>query len=317
MERKKIFTIKYVADHTGLKPHVIRAWESRYKAIVPGRTPTNRRLYCQEDVQRLKLLKTACDTGHQISRIANVDTDELLQILKLDRPGGAGMQASTASRAGGHRSAEEYRKQCLQAVLSLDPDTLEGTLCDAVVHLPRQAVVEAVVVPLFEQIGELWKAGRLKILNEHVASNCIRNFLWDMLRCLEIPSQAPTIVLGTPVGQHHELGALSAALAAAEAGWRPIYVGVNLPSEELAAAVSQFNARCIGLSVSFLLDENQLKPELTKLRRYIGPQCAFLVGGLHGASWNSLLKSVDALQMNSWRDLMQFLSFNGTKSGKT
>jgi DNA-binding transcriptional MerR regulator len=307
MERKKIYTIKYVADHTGLKPHVIRAWESRYNAIVPKRTSSNRRLYCQEDVHRLKLLKTACDTGHQISRIANVDTEDLLQILRLERPGGTGIQTPAATQSDGNRSAEDYRKQCLQAVVSLDPDTLERTLCEAAVHLPRQAVVESVVVPLFKQIGELWKAGRLKILNEHIASNCIRNFLWDMLRCLEIVPQAPNIILGTPVGQHHELGALSAALAAAEAGWRPIYVGANLPAEELAAAVSKFNAKCIGLSIPILLDESQLKTELTKLRRYIGSECTLLIGGLYDSRWDSLLKSVDALQMNSWRELMQFL----------
>lgn len=307
MERKKIFTIKYVADRTGLKPHVIRAWENRYSAIVPKRTPSNRRLYCQEDVHRLKLLKTACDTGHQISQIANVDTDELRQILKLERPGDTGVQAPIVSQTGGGGSAKDYGNQSLQAVLSLDPDKLEQTLCDAAVHLTRQAVVESVIVPLFEQIGERWKAGRLKILNEHMASNCIRNFLWDMLRCLEIASQAPVIVLGTPVGQHHELGALSAALAAAEAGWRPIYVGANLPAEELAAAVSQFNAKCIGLSVPILLDESRLKPELTKLRRYIGPQCTLIIGGRHDASWNSLLTSVGALPIDSWQELVQFL----------
>ena len=307
MERKKIFTIKYVADHTGLKPHVLRAWESRYNAITPKRTPSNRRLYCQEDVRRLKLLKTACDLGHQISQIAGTDTDQLLQILNLDRPVGHGVQAPPASKTDGTRSTESYCEQSLQAVLSLDPDKLERTLCDAAVSLSRQAVVESVIVPLFEQIGDLWKTGRLKILNEHMASNCIRNFLWDTLRCVEIAPQAPAIVLGTPVGQHHELGALSAALAAAEAGWRPIYVGASLPAEELAAAVSQFNAKCIGLSVSILLDENRLKPELTKLRRIIGQECALLVGGRYDARWNDLIKSVGALHVDSWQGLMQWL----------
>jgi DNA-binding transcriptional MerR regulator/methylmalonyl-CoA mutase cobalamin-binding subunit len=307
MEQKKILPIKYVADHTGLKPHVIRAWESRYNAIAPKRSPSNRRLYCQEDVHRLKLLKTACDTGHQISQIANVRTDELLQILRLDRPGKTRIQAWTSFQAVGARSEEDYRQQSLESVISLDPDALERTLCDAAIHLPRQAVVESVIVPMFERIGDLWKAGQLKILNEHLASNCVRNFLWDMLRSIEIASQAPNIVLGTPAGQRHDLGTLSAALAAAESGWRPINAGANLPAEELAAAVSQFNAQCIGLSVSFLLDESQLKPELTKLRRYIGPECALLIGGFNDNRWNSLLKSVGAIRVNSWQKLMQFL----------
>jgi DNA-binding transcriptional MerR regulator len=307
MERKKIYTIKYVADHTGLKPHVIRAWESRYKAVAPKRTASNRRLYCQEDLQRLKLLKTACEAGHQISRVADVDTDELLQMLRSERRAELRLFDPAASQRDGAQSAEAYRQQGMQAVLSLDSESLERTLCQAAVHLSRQAVVESVIVPLFERIGELWQKGRLKILNEHIASNCIRNFLWDMLRSIEIGSRAPNIVLGTPVGQHHELGALSAALAAAEAGWRPIYVGASLPAEELAAAVSQFNAKCLGLGVSILFDESQLGPELTKLRRYIGPQCALLVGGLHDNRWNRLLTTVNAHRVGSWRQLVQFL----------
>ena len=38
-------TIKFVALHTGLSQHTIRAWERRYAALSPERTAANRRLY--------------------------------------------------------------------------------------------------------------------------------------------------------------------------------------------------------------------------------------------------------------------------------
>jgi SAM-dependent methyltransferase len=52
MEKQNLFTMKYVCKQTGLTPHVIRAWESRYRAVVPKRSPKNRRLYSEDDVQR-------------------------------------------------------------------------------------------------------------------------------------------------------------------------------------------------------------------------------------------------------------------------
>jgi DNA-binding transcriptional MerR regulator len=73
--------MKHVSRLTGLKPHVIRAWESRYRAVVPKRTSSNRRVYCLNDIQRLRLLKSAVDAGHQISQIANAADDELQQIV--------------------------------------------------------------------------------------------------------------------------------------------------------------------------------------------------------------------------------------------
>jgi DNA-binding transcriptional MerR regulator len=83
MKAKRYYTMKYVSRLTGLKPHVIRAWEGRYKAVVPTRTPTNRRVYCQSDIQRLRLLKSAVDAGHAISQIANAADEELRQILPV------------------------------------------------------------------------------------------------------------------------------------------------------------------------------------------------------------------------------------------
>ena len=58
--------IKVVSRRTGLTPHVIRAWEKRYHAVTPKRTRTNRRVYTDEDVERLLLLRRATLAGRSI-----------------------------------------------------------------------------------------------------------------------------------------------------------------------------------------------------------------------------------------------------------
>ena len=82
MENITYFAIKYVSQRTGLTPHVIRAWEKRYNAVVPERSPKNRRLYSEEDIQRLLLLKTITDAGHNISQVAKLETEDLTNLAQ-------------------------------------------------------------------------------------------------------------------------------------------------------------------------------------------------------------------------------------------
>ena len=70
--RKQMHTIKFVAIHTGISPHTIRAWERRYSALSPDRTATNRRLYSTTDIEKLSLLQRAVQAGHSIGQIANL-----------------------------------------------------------------------------------------------------------------------------------------------------------------------------------------------------------------------------------------------------
>jgi DNA-binding transcriptional MerR regulator len=82
--KKNFYPIRYVAQRTGLTPHVIRAWEKRYRAVVPHRSAKNRRLYCEDDVQRLQLLKTITDAGHTISQVARLDSTELQNLAQRE-----------------------------------------------------------------------------------------------------------------------------------------------------------------------------------------------------------------------------------------
>ena len=181
MDSNSIYTIRYVSQRTGLTSHVIRAWEKRYKAVVPHRSPKNRRLYCEEDVQRLQLLKRITDAGHSISQVAQLDSKELSDLAK--RGAGVAARARKNHVRPLQRSAKnDHCKDCLTAVLNLDPDGLERFYDQAAIDLTRTALLRDVIVPLFTEIGELWQKGSLKIVNEHMATSVTRTFLLNMLR---------------------------------------------------------------------------------------------------------------------------------------
>lgn len=293
MNSKNFYTIRYVSQRTGLTPHVIRAWEKRYRAVVPGRSQKNRRLYSEDDVQRLQLLKKITDVGHSISQVAQLDSEELLDLAQRDdslffRTG------TNNGRLFQQASASDYFKECLSAVLNLDPDGLEHYYDQAAIYLTRPVLLRDVVVPLFEEIGNLWRSGSLKIVNEHMATSVTRTFLLNMLRATEIADSAPGIVIATTVGQWHDVGALTVALTAAENGWQPVYYGPNLPAEEIAAAVKQSAARAVAISITHLLDQHPLIDEMRKLRRYVGRDVALFIGGRAVGVHMQILEEVNA-----------------------
>lgn len=54
---KLFYRIGEVADLVGVKPHVLRYWESEFTVIRPAKTRANHRLYRRRDVEHLLHIK--------------------------------------------------------------------------------------------------------------------------------------------------------------------------------------------------------------------------------------------------------------------
>src|SRR5512140_1043166 len=90
--------IKGVSRRTGLSAHVIRIWEKRYGAVTPARTGTNRRLYSEEQIERLSLLRDVTRAGHSIGLVAKLQTQAL---RKLAAEASADQEHATRPRTKG------------------------------------------------------------------------------------------------------------------------------------------------------------------------------------------------------------------------
>jgi DNA-binding transcriptional MerR regulator/methylmalonyl-CoA mutase cobalamin-binding subunit len=301
MKAKNLYPIRYVALQTGLSTHLIRVWEKRHQAVVPHRTDTNRRVFSREEIKRLQMLKKAVRAGHSISQIASLTTEELRQLVGFDATNGANDSSASEQVS---MEADYFFKTSLTTVLDFDAAGLESVLDRAAVHLTKLELIDAVIVPLCKKIGVLWKQGELKIINEHMATTVIQSFLWNLLRSAQVSQTSPKIVITTPAGQQHELGALSVALIACESDWRPLYFGPSLPAEEIAAAAAYAGARAVALSITYLRDDHQLILEVKQLRRYLTGDITIMLGGqgvsplgdLLGALEIKILKDIDSFR---------------------
>ena len=143
---------------------------------------------------------------------------------------------SRANREDPRLKASEFIEASLEAVHRMDASALWNELRSASISLSRPCLLTDVVAPFMQMIGDEWADGSLKIIHEHLASSVVKGFLWDSLGSTRVYDPAPLMVLTTPAGQHCEIGALMAAVTAADAGWKIFYCGPDLPAEEIAAA---------------------------------------------------------------------------------
>lgn len=267
-----------VVQRTGLTSHAIRAWERRYGAVEPSRTEGGQRLYTDAQVLRLRLLKRATDGGRSISNVADLSTEELASLIGEDAGADNGSGASY-ERAG-------FLEASLEAAERLDAQALREELMRAVVSLSAPVFVTRVVGPLLARVGELWEEGAMRPAQEHVVSTAVRQVLDWLLGRYEASADAPLMVVGTPEGELHEFGAMLAAVVAADAGWRVLYLGPSLPAEEIAAAADQSGATVVAVSVvdGESEDQDRAAEELERLRSSLPDGVLLVVGGRRSAS---------------------------------
>ena len=230
------YLISTVSKRSGVKSDLVRAWERRYQAVTPTRTAGGHRVYTDQDIARLKLLNQATNNGHSISQIAQFSLDDLKDLLKNESGESTqpfiSIATSTSDRVF---LAEDYIEKCYAAVLAFDAKALESHFENAIVELGSEAFIEYLLTPLLTQIGERWKTGELRPVHEHMTSAVIRSLTYILRNNNPRSVNAPRMIVSTPIGQLHELGALLAAIMAELKGWQVTYLGTNLPAEEIAA----------------------------------------------------------------------------------
>jgi DNA-binding transcriptional MerR regulator/methylmalonyl-CoA mutase cobalamin-binding subunit len=270
--------IRVVSERTGLSPDVLRAWEKRYGAVAPPRREgAGQRLYSDADVERLRLLRRVTLAGRSIGQVAALGHDALAALAREDdaqraaTPPAPALHAEAAAAAG-------CLERALAAMRALDGATLEVVLRRALVLLGAPAFIDEVAGPFLRRVGEAWEARAVGVAHEHLASAVLRRVL-AVVSDAGSAAAGHTVVVATPVGQVHELGAMLAAASAAAAGWRVVYLGADLPAAEIAATAAETGAGVVALSVVLPQDAGATAAELRRLRRALPAPVELIAGG--------------------------------------
>ena len=290
-----VYPVRIVLRRTGLTAELLRAWERRYQVVHPGRTQGGQRLYSEADVERLLLLKRATAYGHSIGRVAQLTNDEVAGLLEA-----APQRAATRPTETSLDYSTSIRQRGLEALGWMDGGTLDALLRQAAVQMGPVAFAEQVVVPFVREIGDLWHQGKLRIVQEHLATATIRQVMSNLLAFTVTTPSAPVFIAATTSGQHHEIGALLAAAIAAGEGWRAVYLGSDLPGEEIAIAAERLRARAVGISLVYPAENPAIEPDLRALSQALGTRTPVFIGGEAARHHRSL---IDRLQLRPIENL--------------
>lgn len=281
------YPLGVAARLTGLTPDTLRAWERRYGVVTPLRTPGGTRRYRASDLDRLRLVKAAVDAGHRVSDVARLDREELVRI--------------TSAPAAGPPVAVDPCDNILDALKRLDAETAEERIAFQLAALGSERFARQVATPLLERIGDAWSNGELCVAGEHLASAVLRSLLGASLRPRAGANGGAPVVFGTLPGERHEMGLLIAALTAAAVGGRVVYLGPDLPVEELATAVATTDAGAVALSLVARDDVQDVLADLRALRAALPRNVEIWVGGAlsdraTGVPGVTVLDSFEALE---------------------
>ena len=272
--------IAVVAERTGLSQDVLRVWERRYQAVEPSRGPGGHRAYSDADIARLRLLHATTAAGRSISQVARLSTDELSRMAQEDIAGRVERVDVRRTRSRiGEAVAPEIIERALGTAATLDAVELEHLLRRAVAQLGVTDFIEDVATPLLRRIGDEWHAGRTTIAREHLISATIHDIVAEAMRSIARGSGAATVLVATPAGERHEIGAALVGAAAATEGWRVVYLGADLPATEIAAAATAAGAQAVAVSSIYVSDRERTVAELRALRTLLPPKVLLMVGG--------------------------------------
>jgi methanogenic corrinoid protein MtbC1 len=161
---------------------------------------------------------------------------------------------------------------------------------------PVRDLYMQVLCPAQKELGRMWELAEIDVAEEHFATATTQMVMAQLYSFLERkPSNGRTVVVATVSGNHHELGIRMVADFFEMSGWRSIYLGPGLPPEELATAVTTFEADLLVLGACMHTQLQGIADAVRAVRASDAAQrVKILVGGPGFAETGELWRTMGA-----------------------
>lgn len=226
---KTVFSIKDLENFSGIKAHTIRIWEKRYNLLEPMRTDTNIRLYNVENLQKLLNVVLLTQFGYKISKISKLSIEEIEKsVVKIQNEKTINNHALSALK---------------MAMLHFDQALFMKTYNELIAEKDFSQVFIETFIPLLNEIGILWTANTITPAHEHFIAYLIKQKILVQIEkhlFLNSKENKQTYVLYLPSNEVHDLGLLFLQYILVAKGNHVIYLGRDLPIEDVAELNNHF-----------------------------------------------------------------------------
>lgn len=274
------YSIKDLENLTGIKAHTLRIWEKRYNLLVPSRTDTNIRTYSIEELKKALNISLLYNEGLKISKIVSLSETEFISKV-------------TEVIDNNRTENSEQLDPLLNSIMEMDSQSIESQLDELLAQVGMLDLYVKTIKPLLIRIGELWQLNTINISHEHLFSNILRKFIIakiDNLPAEQIDESKVLIFLME--GENHELPILFYQYLLKEIGWNCVYLGLNLPLENLNMAYSQTKPDKVLTSLITTRENADFKKQLKRLLEIIPAKKLCLSGSAVIANIDSVPKEI-------------------------
>ena len=262
-----VFSIAAVERDTGLSKDTLRVWERRYGFPVPARNANGERLYPQDQLDRLRLIRRLLDGGHRPARVVAASAEELAGLVETLRNENVDPQAP------------EHDATLLQFVCLHRAAELTAGLRRALMKQGLQRFVVDTLAPLSAEVGEAWMRGELVVADEHLFTEQVQNLLRSAIGAQAGSSGRPRILLTTLPDELHVLGLLMAEAMLVPEGVACTSLGTRTPLADIRAAALTGAFDVVALSFSSAYPARQVVDDLLELRASLPAHVALWAGG--------------------------------------
>jgi methanogenic corrinoid protein MtbC1 len=179
------------------------------------------------------------------------------------------------------RPADRLALQYLQKILEGNvAEAIDVVTAAALNGLGPRAVYADVLLPAQREVGRLWHAGEISIAEEHMVTAATQRTM------AVVASQAPkhrangrTVVVAAVSGNVHDIGLRAAADMFQLAGWRVIFVGSDIPMQDLPTMLAFFETDLLMLGATLGTHIPRVQQAILSIRERCERPVSVIVGG--------------------------------------
>ena len=167
------------------------------------------------------------------------------------------------------------------------------------------AIAEEIISPAMHDVGEMWRAGKIGVLDEHLATLATTRALADLRSKIKKEQESNRLALvGCAEGELHQVASSLVRDLLESQGWQVVYLSQHTPLFSFAEAVTRFKPELVCISITMCDNLERAARDYEGLRRAASKHGAkVVIGGaalkdedvrarFRGASYASTLRDL-------------------------
>lgn len=169
---------------------------------------------------------------------------------------------------------------------------------------------EEIIRPAMQEVGEMWRTGKIRVLDEHLATLSTIEALTDLHEQVAKNACPDRLaIVGCSEGELHQLGSILVRDMLEAEGWKVVYLGSHTPLFSFAEAINRFKPQLVCISITMMDNLERAVRDYETLRRAaLKHETKIIIGGAALKCGQLRARFRGALYLESLHDLLRMVA---------